>query len=76
MQSDLSEENEYAKNLFNNNYMPGPGICSCNSTNFKIYKDSHCKINQISFRCSNNKCRKKNIKLLLILFIINLTIKI
>ena len=61
MQNDLSQEIEYAKNLFNNTYLSGLGICSCNSTNFKIYKDSQYKINEISFRCSNNKCRK-NIK--------------
>ena len=46
MQNDLSQEIEYAKNLFNNTYLSGLGICSCNSTNFKIYKDSQYKINQ------------------------------
>lgn len=58
-QNDLSQEIDYAKNLYNNKYLQGPEISTCDSNTFKIYKDLQYKINKMSFRCSNNKCWKK-----------------
>ena len=59
MQSNLSDEIEYAKYLYSVGYIPGPQTCSCGSKAFNIYKDSYSKTSFCSFRCINTKCRKK-----------------
>lgn len=55
MQNDLSEEIEYEKIYLIIIICQGLEFVHAIQLILK-YKDSQCKINQISFMCSNNKC--------------------
>jgi hypothetical protein len=48
----------YATMLYIKGFLIVPKICDCEIKIFKIYKDSHYKINQFSFCCQNYKCKK------------------
>ena len=52
-------EIQKALKLYNCRHLPGPISCECCANFFKIYTDSSYKINGCSFRCGNNKWRKK-----------------
>ena len=54
-----SSQIEQARKLFDYGYLPGPISCDCGANYFKIYSDLSYKVNGCSFRCGNNKCRKK-----------------
>ena len=58
-QSNSTTELNQAINLFEKGFLPGPKSCQCGENYFKIYTDSSYKINGCSFRCGNEKCRKK-----------------
>ena len=50
---------DYARSLYDKGFICGPGICSCGSNKFNIYKDAKYKVNNCSFTCGNYKCRKQ-----------------
>ena len=52
-------EMQHALKLYKYGYLPGPISCECGANCFKIYADSSYKVNGCSFRCGNNKCRRK-----------------
>lgn len=53
------EEINISQSLYEKGILPDPIKCSCGSIYFKIYKDSHYVTSACSFRCINNKCKKK-----------------
>lgn len=59
MQSDIYDESQYAKILYEKGYLPGPIQCKCGSKIFTIYTDNQYKTTLCSFRCLNTKCRLK-----------------
>ena len=58
-QEEQENEKEYANSLYIKKILPGPGTCSCNSSNFTIQMDNSNKTSKCCFRCNNYLCRKK-----------------
>jgi hypothetical protein len=54
-----NNETDLAKMLFNEGYLPGPKECLCGSKTFSIQGDKANKTSGCTFRCTNNKCRRK-----------------
>lgn len=52
-------EIEYAKYLYKESFLPGPGKFSCGSKFFYIQLDNANQTSKCGFRCQNIKCRLK-----------------
>ena len=57
----MNQKNEvqYAIQLNNRGFLPGPNICACGNNTFTIQRDSNYKTSNAIFRCKNNKCKKR-----------------
>ena len=58
VEPDESEYN-FAKKMHNEDLLPGPFSCKCNTKIFYIQHDKSGKTSGICFRCSNNQCKLK-----------------
>ena len=52
-------EIDLAKILFSEGFLPRPNECYCGNKLFSIQVDNSNKTSRCSFRCTNNKCRRK-----------------
>ena len=54
-----NNDTDLVKMLFNEGYIPGPKEWLCGSKTFSTQGDKANKTSGCTFRCTNNKCRRK-----------------